>query len=339
MKRIALMASPLLAAFVLSGCGGVLDPSGSGAEEIRGLWWWMFWLSLIPVVIVTVMLAVIVVRRRRSADPDERVSTDSSRRDNRLIILGGVVLPVVILIPVAIVAIATATNRPQSDPDTLEVGVTGHQYWWDVTYPAPGNQRLTNGDTFRTANEIHVPVGTPVEFRLRSEDVIHSFWVPELDGKMDMIPGRTNRLTIQANEPGTYQGICAEFCGLSHTNMRFLVVAQPEEEFEEWREEQNGPAVDGLDEDHLEAFADDCGVCHDLRGVFEERSFRGDFGPDLTHFGSRRTIGADLLPMTPEALGRWIADPEGVKPGNRMPDVGLEGDELADMVELLEELE
>jgi cytochrome c oxidase subunit II len=322
--------------------GSALDPSGTGASQITDLWWVMFWLSLIPIVIVGAIVVAILLRRRRDSPgathPPAETSV-SERSDRLIILLGGVVLPILLLIPVAVVAVGTASERVTADDETFEIGVTGHQFWWDLEYPSPGSNRLDDGETFRTANEIHIPAGRPVEFRLESEDVNHSLWVPELDGKTDLIPGRTNRLAIQADSPGVYQGLCAEFCGLGHAKMRFKVIAHEEEEFEEWLERESAPADLEVDAESLAEFGDSCAVCHDVRGLFEERTFRSSFGPDLTHFASRRTLGADIISNTPQGLARWIADPQGVKPGNRMPHLGLEGDELNLMVELLGRLE
>jgi cytochrome c oxidase subunit II len=337
--RIAALAALALAALA-SGCGGALDPRGEGAQRIADLWWVMFWLSLLPLAIVTAALIVILIRRRREnrsgagrPEPDLSVS---ERLDRRVILLGGVVLPILLLLPTAAMTLATGWARdPGTDPEPLEIEVTGHQFWWELRYPPPGSNSLDDPGSFRTANEVHIPVGRPVEIVARSDDVIHSFWAPQLDGKIDLIPGRTNRLRIQASEPGRFEGRCAEFCGLGHALMRFFVVAHPEEEFEDWHEAEAADTAVEIDADTRELFADGCGPCHDLRGIAERDTFRGDFGPDLTHVGSRTHIAAGLLPNTPGALARWIVDPERVKPGSRMPYVGLEGSELNDLVELL----
>lgn len=325
----------------------LLDPAGEGADAIADLWWVMFGLSLVPLAIVLAIVARIVLRRRREASAADRPSaapSDAPRRDRRTIVLGGVVLPIVLLLPVVALTIATAGGRePTGDPDTLEIEVVGHQFWWDLTYPAPGTTRLADGPTFRTANELHVPVGRPVELVLRSDDVIHSIWIPRIDGKLDLIPGTTNRLRIQADEPGVFEGRCAEFCGEGHALMRLVVVAQEEREFQAWHEREAAPAVVEPETGVRQNFADRCGTCHDMRGVYVDEevddSFRGTFAPDLTHLAARRTVGAGLLPNTRESLGRWIVDPQGVKPGNRMPDVGLDGAELAELVDFLMETE
>lgn len=332
--RLLLLAGA--APLVVAGCGeGVLDARGEGASRIVELWWVMFALTMIPLAIVSALLVLVLVRRRDAPAPAEE------RGDRRWIVLGGVVLPLVVLLPILALTITTGRALGYGDEeDALEVEIVAHQFWWDIRYPLPGSSSL-DGGSFRTANELHIPVGRPVTVRLESNDVIHSFWVPQLHGKMDLVPGRTNTLTLLAEEPGVYKGRCAELCGLGHGVMRFLVIAEPEEEFEAWLADEAGPLAVEPDPVVRQEFANSCAPCHDVRGLFEQEqeAFSGTFGPDLTHFASRRTIGADLLPNTREALGRWIVDPQGVKPGNRMPDVGLDGEELTTIVDFLRELE
>lgn len=318
-----------------------LDPSGKGADAIAALWWVMFALSLIPVVIVVVALGRVVLHRRRGDEGDRPApAVADEQSDRRIILLGGVALPVVLLLPVAAMMIATAQGRETSGEPALEIEVTARQYWWDLRYPTPGSVRLTDGETFRTANELHLPVDRPVDLVVHSTDVIHSLWVPELDGKIDTIPGRVNRLRVEATKPGVFEGRCAEFCGESHTNMRLVVVAHRQDDFEAWHEREAAPVAASFDARLRNDFTNKCGVCHDVRGMFEAESLISAAGPDLTHLAGRRYIGAGMLPNTREALARWIVDPEGAKPGNLMPDVALkDGAELAEIVDFLRELE
>jgi cytochrome c oxidase subunit 2 len=297
----------------------------------------MLGLSAVAFAVVVSLLVLAVVRRARGR-PEGRAGRVS---DHRVIVLGGIVLPALLLIPTIAMTISASRAQAEDRGDALQIEVTGRQFWWDLRYPAPGANRIEGDASFRTANEIHIPVGRPVELRLRSEDVIHSFWVPPLGGKTDLIPGRTNTLRIQADEPGVYRGRCAEFCGTGHALMRIMVVAEPEERFQEWMAREAGPVAEMPDTGLRQELANSCGPCHDMRGVYASRGevFRGDFGPDLTHLAARRMIGANLLPNTREALGRWIVDPQGIKPGNRMPDVGLDGATLGDVVDYLETLE
>lgn len=320
MKRL-LLASTLL----LTGCGGALDPKGPGAERIADLWWVMFWVGLIPLVVVCVLLVMVVTGRG-----PQRFLTEG-----RLIVYGGVAFSAVLLVPVVVMTIVTERAMDAGPDGELVIDVTGHQFWWDITYPAPDGE-----GTVRTANELHIPAGQPVELLVTSVDVIHSIWVPEIQGKIDMIPGTVNQLTVEAAEPGVYKGRCAEFCGIGHGVMRLLVVAHTPEDFDTWLEAEAAPArVTEVDAGTRQVFGNSCAPCHTVQGLFEDQTFEGDFGPDLTHFASRRMIGANLLPNTSEALARWITDPQGVKPGNRMPDVGLDPEELNQVIDLLNGLD
>lgn len=321
MKRRVLLFGSLV--LVLGACSGVLNPSGEGARQIADLWWVMFWVGLIPVVVVVGILILIATGRA----PGRLIT------DNRLIVYGGIVFSIMLLVPVVWMTISTERSLGQSG-DGLTIEVVAHQFWWDVFYPDP-----TGEGTVRTANEIHIPVGEPVELRVTSNDVIHSIWIPEVHGKIDLIPGTTNQLTLHADTAGVFQGRCAEFCGLGHAMMRLIVVASPPEEFEEWLLAESQPASIEIPVGTRQDFANSCAPCHTVRGLFEDSTFEGDFGPDLTHFASRRMIGANLLPNTTEALARWIVDPQGVKPGNRMPNVGLDAEALDAIIELLNDLE
>jgi cytochrome c oxidase subunit 2 len=187
----------------------------------------------------------------------------------------------------------------------LTIRVIGHQWWWEVRY---------DGSAAVTANEIHIPVRTKVTAVVTTDDVIHSFWVPELNRKVDMVPGMANRLLLVADKPGVYRGQCAEFCGLQHAHMSVEVVAEPKAAFNAWLARNARPAAHGNT-----VFAENCSGCHQIRGT----NARADVGPDLTHFASRRTIAALTLPNTPGNLREWLRDPQHVKPGNRMPNLEL----------------
>jgi cytochrome c oxidase subunit 2 len=199
----------------------------------------------------------------------------------------------------------------------------GKQWFWAVRYP---EQHIT------TANEIHVPVGVPVEVVAVTDDVIHSFWVPRLNRKIDMIPGRRNRLRIEADRAGVYRGQCAEFCGLQHANMAFYVIAQSRRDFERWVEREQQTPQRGAPGERV--FVDTgCGGCHTIRGVSN-----GTIGPDLTHVGSRTTLAAGTIPNRKGYLGGWILDPQHVKPGNKMPGLPLSGRDLQELLDYLESL-
>jgi cytochrome c oxidase subunit II len=197
----------------------------------------------------------------------------------------------------------------QTAPGDLTIAVDGEQFWWRVRYSTSGGQPV------ETANEIRVPVGRTVKFALASPDVIHSFWIPGLAGKVDMIPGRTNDLVVRATRAGVCRGACAEFCGLSHARMAFDVVAMEPAAFDEWLVGIEHPAADAQAAGRTLFEAYGCDGCHAIRGHLPGTAI----GPDLTHFGSRRTLAAATLPMTRDAIGRFIRDPSAIKPGSRMP--------------------
>lgn len=212
--------------------------------------------------------------------------------------------------------------------------VTGNPWWWDVRYEAPQPHL-----SFRTANEIHIPVGEPVQVKLEATDVIHSFWVPGLAGKRDLIPGQQNVIQIEADRPGLYRGQCAEFCGWQHAKMGLLVVAEGREEFEQWRAKQiaarDPPADPERQQGERVFLSSPCVMCHTVRGT----PAGGTVGPDLTHIASRRYLAAGALTKTRGTLAAWIVDPQRVKPGANMPTIPLEPDNLNSLLSYLEGLQ
>lgn len=297
---------------------GSFDPRGPIAEELAALWWVMLAISVVVFGIFLAALGYAVFRRRDGgiADQIEEISLTPSR----WIILGGVVLPVIVLTVVFILTIDTMRSAtPDLPDDPVVIEVTGHQWWWEIRY---------QGQEFATANEMHLPTGEPVEIRLASGDVIHSFWVPALGGKLDALPDYVNTLILQADEPGVYRGQCAEFCGLQHAKMGVLAVATPRPEFEEWltgQAEEASTPTSPLQQQGQEVFLEaGCPACHTIRGTSAE----GDLGPDLTHIASRQTLAAVTIPNTPEHLSNWIADPDSVKEGTEMDPSPLTAEEL-----------
>ncbi len=319
-----------VASLVLASCAGeppsLLQPRGPAGERVAALWWLMLVLSSVVVLLVAALITVAVVRRRRAAPGGAE-----PRWPMRLVIGGGVVLPVIVLS--VLWGLTLRDMAALSEPaarTTLTVQVTGEQFWWRVRYPDAGVE---------TANDIHIPVGTPVRIELDSADVVHSFWVPELGTKMDMVPGRDNAMWVQADEPGVYRGQCAEFCGVQHANMIFFVIAEPADEFEAWLEREAQDAEEPADAQLAQGrdvFAREaCSACHTIRGVSEV----GTLGPDLTHVGSRRTIGAGAAPNDLEHLLAWIPNSQAIKPGNLMPPVPLTTEDLDALARYLESLE
>ncbi|MCF6506059.1 cytochrome c oxidase subunit II [Blastococcus sp. MG754426] len=304
--------------------GSVLDPVGPEAAQIAGLTWFMIVLGGL-LWLATVVFLVLALRHRAHREPRA-----NDRGAKAFIAVWGVVVPVVVL-PIVFVyslVVGVQTSRP-APPGELTVEVVGHQFWWEVRYPEAG---------VVTANEIHVPVDRPVRLELTSADVIHSLWIPPVAGKLDLFPGHTNVLSLQVDEAGRYLGECAEFCGIQHARMQFVLVAQEEEEFSEHlRALQAGPAEPGSDlaEAGREVFlAAGCGQCHRIEDVSEG----ADFAPDLTHLATRDTIAAGMLENTRGNLAGWILDPQGLKSGVRMPPSNLSGEDLQALLAYLEGL-
>ena len=316
-------AAPVFAV-ALAGCSGshdVLDTKGTGARRIAPVAWFMFIVAGLVVLAVWVLLIHGLLKHHRAnAETDER-------RDERWIIAGGIVLPSIVIC--ILTAMSIGVLRAGASSDALQVRVTGWQYWWQVDYP---ERNVT------TANEIHIPVDRDVDVTLLAHDVIHSFWVPNLSGKVDMVPGHTNHLTLHATETGVYRGQCAEFCGLQHANMVFTVFVDSADEFDTWLSHEATPAAAPADPNAQQgevAFMQlPCASCHAVRGT----SATGTAGPDLTHFASRQTIGAGTVPNNLGYLGGWIADAQSTKPGALMPPVPMTPQQLQALLAYLETL-
>ncbi|PZR52955.1 cytochrome c oxidase subunit II [Xylanimonas oleitrophica] len=332
----------------LAACSGadrpmsMFSPSGADASRVDSHWQMLLLLGSVVWLVVMGFTLGAVLRRRRAHREDE-----PRGRGHVVVAVGGALVPALIITWVMAdsVLVMRDTGGQGEDAGTV-VEVAGHQFWWEVRYPEDG---------VVTANEIHVPVGEVVRLEMTASDVIHSLWVPQLSGKVDLNPGRTTVMTINAQEPGTYWGQCAEYCGLQHAWMRFVVVAHEPEEFDGWLEAQSLPAEDpgagGEPGDPADPDAGDqdpqvvrgrevfmsssCVYCHAVAGT----EATGTMGPDLTHFASRQTIGAGVLPNDRESLARWIVDPQAVKPGNAMPGTDVAGEELEAMLDYLESLE
>lgn len=297
----------------------VLEPAGPAAAEIAGLHWMLVGISTAVFLLVVALLTIGLAKRRGEAT-------------EAFVVFWGVLFTtavVAVLLFVAISATVRLRGPLQGEEEALEVRVTGHQWWWKVEYPQLG---ITD------ANEIHLPVGRPVRLELLAQDVIHSLWIPNLHGKMDLIPGITNVLWLEATRPGVYRGQCAEFCGLQHALMALEVVAWEVEDFTSWTAARRAPRAPPVDSQAARGeqvfFRAACHHCHAVRGTAADATL----GPDLSHLGSRRTLGAGIVPNTPERLSRWIADPNEIKPGALMPPSELSPEDLEDLRRYLEEL-
>lgn len=356
----------------------MLEPAGPGAETLATMWWVLFGIMTVVFLIVMTALGLALYRHRKvEMEPPEeglvRHGREEERRRVKAVVLAGAAIPAVILIGILVYTLEVLDEIGPSaeDAGALTVEIVGKQFWWEIRYPLP------TGDTVVTANELHIPAGQRVRLLLDSDDVIHSVWVPRLHGKTDMIPGRTTEMWLAADEPGVYWGQCAEYCGEQHTWMKMLVIAQTEEEFQGWLQRERRPALpappspDPADEalqepgppvaDSLrqavlarnqlirrgrEVFLDPvhrCAVCHTIRGVSERAeiadSIRRFDGPDLTHVASRLTLAAGLLRTNRGNMGGWISNPQVLKPGNLMPRIPLEPEEMNALIEYLMSLQ
>lgn len=282
------------------------------------LWWLMLALGLAVFVVFAVFLGLGLFRRR--VPPDPGAGAETPEAFNRWLVGAGVAAPLLVIAVVFGATVGALRRLPMTAPaGAPEIEVVGHQWWWEVRYPEAG---------VRTANELHLPVGRPVALRLSSVDVIHSFWVPALGGKLDLLPDRVNTLVLEADAPGEHRNRCAEFCGLQHTMMGMIVVAEPEERYEAWLAEQRRPAAEpagaAAHRGRDVFLAAKCAECHAIQGTAAVATK----GPDLTHVASRRTLGAAAVANTPERLAQWVADPHAIKRGVAMPAANLTDEDL-----------
>jgi cytochrome c oxidase subunit 2 len=318
-KAIRIVAS-CVPALLLASCSGLqsaLDVHGSAARELK--WLMLTIIAVCTLVWIAVMIVLVLAlwrRRRETGSP-------RGERGATWIISGAVMLTVLIISGFTLASFFTTRAMTLPSDNELLVRVRGIQWWWELVYPDPDETRV-----FKTANELRIPVGRTVRLQLEGVDVIHSFWVPSLAGKVDLIPGRLNELTLRADRPGVYRGQCAEFCGLQHAHMSLFVIAEEPEAYEAWAQRQRANALEPADDEvrrGREAFlTKPCGTCHTVRGT----AASGSTGPDLTHVGGRRSIAAGTLDTTRGSLAAWIADPQTIKPGNNMPLVPMSAEEL-----------
>ena len=332
-----------LAAVVLaSGMGScrglqtMLDPAADQARDIDAVWRAMLVVCGVMYVLVLGFLMWALWRaRRRSLAPEAPPMVGHSAAEPRLErgLAGWAALIVAGLIGLITVSFLVDRSLAEVGPDPVKVKVTAHQWWWQVEY-----QGLTPSQAVTTANELHLPLGRPAVVELQARDVIHSFWVPNLAGKVDLIPGRTNYVALTPRRQGSFRGQCAEFCGLQHAKMAFDVEVESPQAFDAWRSRQltGAPPPAGPAEQHGQAVFNTkaCALCHRVQGT----EAGGTTGPDLTHLMGRRRIAAGALPNSRGALQAWVADPQGVKPGTTMPRVALTAGELNDVVSYLETL-
>ncbi len=327
LTALASLAGALLTGLAIAGCGesspSILRSEGSAGNEITTLAIWVF--AILAVVLFTVwgLLAYVIIRNRKRPE-----SEASQTKGNLRIEIVWTAIPTVIVIVLFILTVRTTEQIAMPDPGAQFTAV-GRQWWWDFDYPELG---------FKSPNEVYVPVDRTVSIDVRSADVIHSFWVPQMGGKVDMIPSHVNHIHFVPLTEGEYIGECSEFCGVQHGRMRFLFVVVSAAEYSDWVRDQQRPAAEPSGAAAVNGkqvvTTVGCGSCHAIRGT----TLKGTFGPDLTHFGSRNGIAAYTLRNTPENLLKWIKDPQGVKPECRMPNVPLPPQQQSDIVAYLEEL-
>ena len=343
--RLDRILPALLLLLPLAGCNAThvaLDPRGAQADRIEGLWWLYFW--LVAVVYVVTMLFVLVPAfrshraRRNEVAGDAPTTSPDGQTESKLTTRVGIALGLTAVILFVLVIGDYSTGRaihtaiPKEN--MLSIRLTARQWWWEVQY-----QDETPSKIVTTANEIHIPVGRTIQFDLQSTDVIHSFWIPNLHGKKDMIPGHPTLTWLRAEKAGTYWGQCAEFCGLQHAKMRLAVIAEEPAAFERWlagqRSTARPPQTEVQKRGQVVFLESSCIMCHTIDGT----SARGRVGPNLTHLAGRQTIASGWLPNRPGHLAGWIIDPQKIKPGARMPQNSLKPQDLRALLEYLESLE
>ena len=321
---------------MLAGCGGkqnALDPHSHPAADIANLFWVTMGVAFGGLALVTGIMVAAWVKRGRAGTRSHPGDAEAGERfGNKVVIALGVVMPVCLLAALFVVSdtmVIDVTQAPAAASTSLTVQAVGHQWYWAFEYP---------GTRAVTADEMHIPVDTKVNLVATSADVIHSFWVPELNRKIDTIPGHKNRIELYANKVGVYRGECAEYCGLQHAHMSMLVFVQTKAAFDRWLANQEAnarPPATALQRKGRDVFLNGpCSSCHTLRGT----SAHGYLGPDLTHLASRTTLAGVTIPNRKGYLGGWIMDSQHIKPGNEMPDMNLTGPQLQALLAYLDHL-
>ena len=348
LKGLRVLSAAFVCLFLTCCRGGIqsaIDPAGPQAGRISKLWWLMFYVCTVVFVLVIIVLLIAVIRSRSKQSKAAKVEkiTDkptlqpskAEERNMTRTVQGAVAITVLILFVflIASFSIGRSLSSNMENKAAVTIEVTGHQWWWEVRYMDTNPSRI-----FTTANEIHIPVGQPVTFKLHSTDVIHSFWVPNLNGKKDLIPGKDSTIWLQADQPGIYRGQCAEYCGLQHAHMALFVIAEPVEKFNAWMDSQRAEAIAPSNESEQRGqqvfLTAPCIMCHAIHGTQASATV----GPNLTHVASRSTIAAGTLPFTRGHLSGWIVDSQSIKPGNHMPPIALNSEDVQALLDYLQSL-
>ncbi len=307
---------------------------GPAADPVTRLNYGLLTISVVVVLLIGLLVLWGSLRKRPPPVPDAdgRLPVGPARGGMAWIYIGVGISTLVLLGSAAWMMLTLSAVAAPQNASGVDVDVIAHQWWWEVRYTGAGPPQ-----TVVTANEIHIPVGKPVRLKLTSDDVIHSFWVPQLAGKTDVIPGQTNYTWMQADRPGDYLGECGEYCGAQHAHMALHVIADDPAAFDAWRRQQLGESTQPQTPQALrgmQVFMARCSACHTVRGA----RANGKLGPDLTHLMSRGTIAAGMLPNTVGGLSGWVADAQSIKPGARMPTLDLSPEDLHAVVDYLETL-
>ena len=325
-------------ALLLDGCDmpqSALYPKGPAADRIAHMSWLMLILFLAITVFMWALLTLAIVRHRGTLAEHAPVDIGGGQG---WIAWGGLAFPLTVLCVLFVLGLRLMASFPMHEGNHQflkpEIEIVGHQWWWEVHYLGEPSQQ------FVTANEIHIPVGRPVNIELQSRDVIHSFWVPTLHGKVDLVPGQPNFIRVEADQAGTYQGTCAEYCGAQHAHMRLRVVAQEPEDYQAWVQGQLKPGAEPTTDEARDGqqifLAGPCATCHQVRGTLAG----GTVAPNLTHFASRQMIAANSYPNNDAYLEAWITHAQSLKPEAQMPDLTqFSGQQLRNIVAYLRQLQ
>src|SRR4051794_30455309 len=335
--------APLVLA--ISDLQSALSPAGEQGSSIARLWWVYFWVLTVIFILVAIFLFLAMLPRRKGVADEKaagRLEETFPPQERILakVVIGAVIASIVVLFVLLFVdffagrSIYALNDQNTGDANALTIKITGHQWWWQVDY----ENKAEPSKMMTTANELHVPVGRPVKLTLQSSDVIHSFWVPNMHGKKDLVPGHPTEMWLKATRPGTFRGQCAEFCGLQHAHMRLTFVADTPEQFDQWMNASSADApqpATATEERGRDVFmSNQCMMCHNINGT----NARATVGPDLTHIASRDLLAGGAIPNTRGYLAGWIANPQNIKPGVRMPPNELASDDLNALVDYLETL-
>jgi cytochrome c oxidase subunit II len=327
--RRALLLAGAVAAGACSGNQNVFNPAGPAARDIAGLGWFLFAVCGAIYLLVMAALGWALVRPRRESD--DGPATERQLTRTVLLAVGATIATLLVFMVTSVVAGRGLTSPLGAGAITIDA--IGHQWWWEFQY-----RDITPSDFVTSPNELHIPVGVPIHIKAISRDVIHSFWVPNLHGKRDLIPGQVTNFWFQADRPGVYRGQCAEFCGHQHANMAFVVVAEPMEKFQAWIQHQRQVAQEPQSDQEKRGqdvfLQTTCAMCHTIRGT----TAASRVGPELTHVSSRLTLAAGTLPNTRGHLAGWVLNSQSIKPGNRMPPNPMSPEDLQALLTYLRRL-